>query len=288
MGIAVSAAETHLLAGMPDPVVALKFRNVITALHAIGPGERWRWGTQTPAGRETAVVLVPSAPIRLQNAGSDPKNVPPGTLVFLHPHRPTALYAGQSGTVVSAWIPWEALGEIETSVRVPSTRIAPSALGRGLHALIVSLLAEPSTQSPLTDYLVEQMLTEMVFGVLVEAAPRVDLVGGHRHAIEKARSLLLTRRADPEYDVEALARDMHMSIRHLQRLFAAEGSTVASELRRARVNLARGLISNPENLVLDIAEIAWLSGFGEAAKMRRAFAWAGLPSPRKLRDAMVR
>lgn len=288
MGIVIDARTAMQLLGerREHPLVARRHRGVLATQHALEPAAPWTWAAQPADGEEIAVMLIAAVPLTVLGSDGESHDVPPGSLCFLHPHRAAKVTAASAGTAMCAWVPWYALAEIESGMGAPSEVVAGSVLGRGLHAFLSSLLTQPSDPTVYTDYLVERLIVEMVFSVLVEAAPRVSVEGRKGSGIDRARSLMLVRRADQDFGVAALARDMHLSVRQLQRLFAAEGSAPAEELRRIRVELACELMNDADYAPLGIAEIAEHSGFADAAGLRRAFALAGLPSPRTVRRAV--
>ncbi|VXB76253.1 Helix-turn-helix domain-containing protein [Microbacterium sp. 8M] len=279
----VAAVMRLLGAGRQNPLVAQRYRSVLATQHALDPAAEWRWSAQPAGGDAFAAVLLSAVPLRVVDGDGARAEAPVGTLCFLHPHRTVTVAAATAGTTMCAWVPWDALAEIESGVRAPGEVIALSTIGRGLQAFLTSLLTQHADPTVYTDYLVERLIAEMVFSVLVEAAPRVAVEGRKGSGIERARSLMLVRRGDRDFGVAELARDMHLSVRQLQRMFAAEGSAPAEELRRIRVELARELMSDPDYAPLGIAEIAEHAGFTDAAGMRRAFALSGLPSPRAVR-----
>lgn len=85
--------------------------------------------------------------------------------------------------------------------------------------------------------------------------------------------------ADPRFDVNALARLLHVSRRQLYR--HASGGGVASMLDERRVVAACALlVSRPD---LTIAEIAERSGFGMRSRMRAQFALRVGRSPAQYR-----
>ena len=286
MEIVLDARATMLPRGVTQEQldVARRFHGVLATGHTLQAGAEWWWPAGAADGEESAVMLIAEIPLAVLCDDGPRQQAPPGSLCFLRPHHDTRVIAVGSGTVMCLWVPWSALSEIEQVLPSRGEVIAPSPLGRGLEAFLSSLLTQDAESTAVTDRLVERLLAEMVFGVLVEAAPHV-LHDGEAARLERARSLMLTRRAERDFGVVALARDMHMSVRQLQRLFAAEGSAPAEELRRIRVELARELMSDADCAPLGIAEIAAHSGFPDAAGLRRAFARSGLPSPRIVRRA---
>jgi AraC-like DNA-binding protein len=76
-------------------------------------------------------------------------------------------------------------------------------------------------------------------------------------------------------DVGDVAHAMHMSARTLQRRLEQEGTTFSEVLDRARLQVARGLLSNS---ALPLAEVAFRLGFSDVATFSRAFKrWTGMP-----------
>ncbi|KJL31175.1 helix-turn-helix domain-containing protein [Microbacterium azadirachtae] len=286
MGIVVDTRATMLPRGMRQEQldVARRFHGVLATGHTLQAGAEWWWPARPADGEESAVMLIAEIPLTISCDDGAPQQAPPGSLCFLRPHHDTRVIAIGAGAVMCLWVPWSALSEIEPVLPGTGLVIAPSPLGLGLQAFLSSLLTQHTEPTVITDRLVERLLAEMVFGVLVEAAPHV-LHDGEAGRIDRARSIMRARRAERDFGVVALAHDMHMSVRQLQRLFAAEDSAPAEELRRIRVELARELMSDADCAPLGIAEIAAHSGFPDAAGLRRAFARSGLPSPRIVRRA---
>ncbi|GAB6858978.1 helix-turn-helix transcriptional regulator [Microbacterium xylanilyticum] len=269
--------------GHESALVARCFRDVLVTRHARDAVD-WRWLAQAADGGEMAVVLTADAPLRVIGADGVARDAPPGAVCFLHPHRRARIVT--TGAVTCAWVPWRALAGIESELRAPEEVLPVTALGRGLRAFLASLVTADAESMLTTDHLVERLVAEMVFGVLLEAAPR-PAGGGAVSRIDRARSVMLARRAEQGFDVSALAGDMRLSVRQLQRLFAADGSAPADELRRIRVDLAREVMREDRRGGLRIGEIAERAGFGDAAALRRAFALAGLPAPRTVRRAAL-
>jgi AraC-like DNA-binding protein len=74
---------------------------------------------------------------------------------------------------------------------------------------------------------------------------------------------------------DAIAADLHMSTRTLQRRLDDEGTRFSDVLERARERRARELLAD-ESLAL--AEIAYRTGFADLATFSRAFKrWSGMP-----------
>jgi AraC-like DNA-binding protein len=84
------------------------------------------------------------------------------------------------------------------------------------------------------------------------------------------------RGGDPS--LEAIARQMHLSGRTLQRKLQAEGSSFADVLDRTRRSTADVYLRRRE---LALTEVAYLLGFSEQSAFTRAFQrWYGMPPSR--------
>lgn len=87
---------------------------------------------------------------------------------------------------------------------------------------------------------------------------------------DRARALIARLHTDPSTSPATVAEIMGVPLRTLQRAFAAQGSSVAREIRRARVHAAQALLradSASESRALHTAREA---GFGSVVTMRRA------------------
>ncbi|MFI8193977.1 helix-turn-helix domain-containing protein [Streptomyces sp. NPDC085946] len=113
-----------------------------------------------------------------------------------------------------------------------------------------------------------------------EAAERTmkDLFGRLLGAGDAAESYWITandfvRRNlhDPDLDVSRVAKAVGVSTRHLARVFAEHGSTVAQFIQTARLQHARTLLLDDSRAAASIADIARLSGFRSASQFSRSF-----------------
>ena len=98
------------------------------------------------------------------------------------------------------------------------------------------------------------------------------LPGAEDFSAEVRRVLGATlRRGDAR--ISAVAKELAMSGRSLQRRLNAEGSSFREELDRVRSELAVRLLSEGE---ADVREVAYLLGFSEPSAFHRAFKrWTG-------------
>lgn len=91
--------------------------------------------------------------------------------------------------------------------------------------------------------------------------------------LARARVALARNGQRLEYSAEALARALGLSLRQLQRLTQAQGTTVQELIDEARATRARELLRDAE---LGLGEIAFLLGYSNDRSFRRAFKrWTG-------------
>lgn len=278
----VSAVMRLFARGSTHPVAIRRYRSVLATEHVVETGDTWEWGRQPHGSEAIAALVFAESPLRIVSELGE-SVLSAGEVAFMHPHRQTTIESLRSSSGISVCVPWEALREVEDGVQPPGQIISATPLTAGLMAFVTALLNQQETPTVYTDYLVERAIVEMSFGMLLESAPKSVVGTRDVRVIDRARSLMLLHRADPDFGVAALATHLHMSTRHVQRLFAAEGSSPADELRGMRLDLAREMLGDSDYDTLSVGEIAAHAGFGTAAAMRRAFVAREMPLPSRVR-----
>lgn len=92
---------------------------------------------------------------------------------------------------------------------------------------------------------------------------------------DRVRELLRQQLADGDLRVRALARELHMSVRTLQRRLEEDGHTFASVLDGVRSDVARALVGAGQ---IPLSDVATRLGFSEFATFSRAFKrWYAVP-----------
>ncbi|WP_309127804.1 AraC family transcriptional regulator [Microbacterium sp.] len=268
------------------PTAARRHRSILVTSHTFDGRADWMWNAQPEGGDAIAGLAFADAPLRVRR-GADVVEIAVGEASFLHPHRAATIETVAPGTGMSVWLPWDSLQEVENGVQTPGHVMSPTPLTAGLKAFLTSLLTQQETPTLYTDYLVERVVVEMAFGVLLESVPKNVSGARDSRSIDRARSLMLLRRSDPDFGVAELAGELHISTRHVQRLFAAENSSPADELRGMRIELANELLGDPAYDPLTVAELALHAGFKTPAALRRAFASRDLSLPDRARRNRV-
>ena len=125
-------------------------------------------------------------------------------------------------------------------------------------------------------------LLEMLDPQLVKA---LEEQRAQRSISEQVKWILKRLLAGARPDVSAVARELGLSDRTLQRRIVDDGSTFRQLLLEARQELAREYLNRPE---MDVAEVAYLLGYEDSNSFYRAFrTWEGT-TPAQLRSALRR
>jgi AraC-like DNA-binding protein len=119
--------------------------------------------------------------------------------------------------------------------------------------------------------------------------PQLDRALEERHTrrsiSDQVKWILKRLLAGARPDVSAVARELGLSDRTLQRRIVDDGSTFRQLLLEARQDLAREYLNRPD---IDVAEVAYLLGYEDSNSFYRAFrTWEGT-TPSQLRAELKR
>lgn len=213
-----------------------------------------------------------------------------GDTVVLPGHEPVVLECTPNARLLAIEVP--ELEVRDAAVGGMSRVVRPTPLTDACRDFALQALGSDRPATTHTSYLVERLLVEMTFGILIEARESAAIVpsrGTGRSAsvrpLQRARTIMLLRREDPAFGVDELAKEMHISVRQLERVYSGVGTSPARELRRLRAERADALLRDERYDALSIDELASHSGFANATALRRALSAEGLPGPRERRTA---
>nr|WP_315268854.1 helix-turn-helix domain-containing protein [Microbacterium lemovicicum] len=258
-----------------------EYRSAIVSAHR-PRGPRWHWSPRTDVARTTVMIFATEGRVALSPDLLDADE--PAVGVLIHSTQQADIHWSEDARATVVWLDTDNVVDASVPEAPSPFALAGTPLNHGMLTFASSVARRAEVQTRVSSYLVERLLVEMAYGVLlerVETEPPSLQSGRPSH---RARMLLLLNRADPDYGVEDLARDLHMSMRNLQRLFAREGTSPAAALRALRLELAQSLLGDTQYDALSITEIARHSGFSNTAAMRRAFQAHGAKSPAELRS----
>ncbi|MFI6044579.1 helix-turn-helix domain-containing protein [Nocardia sp. NPDC051321] len=109
-----------------------------------------------------------------------------------------------------------------------------------------------------------ELLKGVALGHIDDVEPRLTPA-----LTQAAKNLADRRLADPELSPTALARELNVSIRTLQRAFAAEGASIAAYIQHRRLEEARLALTAPNHL--SVSELAAYWQFADRSHFIRAF-----------------
>lgn len=253
------------------------YRSVMVTAHRVHSTE-WRWTARPTEPRTTAVVFATAGTMTM--GGRPPED---GAGLIIDSTHSAAMRWAPDSTATVVWFETRSLVEGDAPLSPSPIRLRRTALACGLQAFAESLTQQPDVQTSVSEYVVDRLLVEMTHGAVLEHR---DAVAAQRQALRplhRARMLLLLNRTDPDYGTSELARDMHVSTRQLQRLFAKEDSSPAAELRDLRAQLALSLLRDRNYDHLTTGQIAAHAGFSNAPAMRRGLHAIAAPTPQAAR-----
>lgn len=255
------------------------YRSSMVTTHQVRSLE-WTWAAQS--GERPLTALVFSSKGALALAGREPEL---GSAVLLHNTHNAAVRWTNGSTATVVWLETDSVVDANVPLSDHPVTLQRTLLAKGLQAFAESLTDRSEVQTTVSEYIVERLLIEMAHGTLLEHR-EMDTV--HRQALRpmhRARMLMLVNRADPDYGPELLARDLHVSTRQLQRMFAKEGTSPGAELRNLRAELALSLLRDRNYDGLTTSQIATHAGFTNAAAMRRGLHAIAAPTPQAARTS---
>jgi len=156
--------------------------------------------------------------------------------------------------------------------------------GAALSAFVSALSPEQVAKAALpATMLVDQLgallaLTASELNVPLPVATRPEVALGGR-----ILDLIGQRCSEPGLVAADVAGDVHVSVRTLHRILAAQGTTFGEELISARTALARRMLASRPFDRLTISEVGFRSGFTDASHFARTIRQRTGSTPRQLR-----
>ncbi|MEU9173775.1 helix-turn-helix domain-containing protein [Streptomyces sp. NPDC048420] len=230
--------------------------------------------------------------VGLQTCGSgvvvqDERSAPlsPGQFAFYDTTRPYTLHFPSRFEMVVFQMPRQSLGLPESDLRrITGVTIGPE---QGLASMVAPFLskltAEAATCRPEVAELLARNVTDLLSTVITEQLGR-DLAGtdaAQHTLLLRIRTFIDAHLTDADLSAETIAAAHHISVRHLQRLFQAQGATVSGWIRGRRLEECRRELGRSRRSRPAVAAVAHRWGFLSAAHFSRAFRTAYGMSPRE-------
>jgi AraC-like DNA-binding protein len=207
--------------------------------------------------------------------------VRPGGFVVYDSSRPFHAFVGPDGgpnPSLVLQVPRGVLHVPQNSVDARCATVVSGAAGPGrlLRQFLRGLAEEYEGCTAHDRQLLGESVTVLVTALLAQYEPGDD--GSVVPAESRARHLYLSavrfvadHLSDPELTPDAVAHRHHVSLRYLQRVFQAEGTSVRAHIRRTRLRHCARDLADPAQARVAVGVIAHRWGFPQHAQFTRAF-----------------
>lgn len=209
----------------------------------------------------------------------------PGELAIYDTSVEYGLHLTDSFDMLVAVIPRRALRVADRELTDATARTISTAEGAGalLRPLLLSLRSTDQGSS-LAIPLIEDAVADIVSAVVRSSAP-VDSLGSGETVLLSARAFIEAYLGDPTLCPTAVASHHHVSVRHLQKLFAYDGHTVAGFIRQRRLERCRRDLADRAQSHRSVGAICAANGLVDASHFSRLFKQAYGESPRAYRES---
>ena len=199
----------------------------------------------------------------------------PGDLALYDTSRPYRLVFEQDFRMLVLMLPRELmplrphqLGEV-TARRISGSSGLGAVLAPFLSALAARSLAGDVQASPQVRDAVLDLLEATCRSVLEEHAGVPD--AGRDALLLRLQGWVDERLTEHDLSAAAVAEAHHVSVRYVQKLFQAEGTTLSAWIRNRRLERCHRDLVDPTLRDVPVAAIAARWGFGEATTFTRAY-----------------
>lgn len=286
-----------------NEMAALRYAgSKVDAAYADFTGEMWSWNLgplamlrpRTHACRVTRTPLAGSGPrliLHLQcrgigryAQGNDVARLEPGDAVLCSTNAPYRIDLTRHETLVVEFpraLLEERLGALDgwLVVKLPGT--SPSL--RIFHDFLLSLWQQGYRELHHEGW--EDEVVSLFADMLAMALRGADFERAKREepaVAQRVRAIVEARLQDPQFSVVAIAGECNLSVRAVQKVFAAMGTTASAYIQERRlVRAGEKLLAYPE---ATITQIAFDHGFNDSAYFTRCFRRHNGVTPREFRS----
>lgn len=223
-------------------------------------------------GRDDVMLVMPSVPMTVEQPGREPLRLARGDAALLSLARPQRIVMEQPGATWALRVPHADLARrlprLESS---PMRALNPHAPTMQLLRRYGRLLESDPLCGPAVQQLAARHLQDMLAVALRESPGGDDEDSLAAARVQAVRADIAAHLSRGYLSLRWLAERQGLSVRHLQRLLAAAGTSYQEALRHARLQAAHAMLQEPRNAGLSVAAIAQACGFPESSALNRAF-----------------
>jgi len=236
-------------------------------LHAVADDDEWEWTGGEEFGYFGVVFPVDAAEVRVDDVDDELHQAP-----VLVRHGRSMTLRWSRGAAATVWIPTDAINDLGVDIdRVPERPALTSSALAGRSYITTIATVRPSL-SALEALVLERTLLDIAFGLFVAAGEHEVVATTRVSTYLRVRLHFESRFTDPAFSVRSAASEVHVSERHIERMFASRGLSPSAYLRTLRVDFARALIAARAETGMTMQAIARQSGFASARTLRRVLA----------------
>ncbi len=174
------------------------------------------------------------------------------------------------------------------SQRLTARRLGGDGLGGIVGRMLRDLVVAPPELSAAGGVRLADEVAELVTTVAGELVPAPSPTRAGADLLRRVDAHIAEHLGDPDLGPATVAAALFVSTRHLHRLFAHRGGTVAQHIQRMRLERCRRELHDPRSAGRSITDISRRWGFTDLATFSRAFRTAYGMSPSEWRAARAR
>ena len=225
-------------------------------------------------GQDDLVLVMPSVDMTIEQPGREALRAGAGEALLLSQARAQSIVFEQTGTTWAVRVPRADMARMLPRLgEAPMLALRPSPM-LGLLQRFGRLLEAEPLQGAASQRLAARQLQDMLAVALGQSPDYAARAEQHSLAavrLHAARADMAAHLGRANLSLPWLAARQGLSARHLQRLFAAHGTSYEETLRHTRLQAAHAMLQEPRNAGMSISAIAHACGFSEASALNRAF-----------------
>ncbi|WP_434445465.1 helix-turn-helix domain-containing protein [Lentzea sp. E54] len=210
----------------------------------------------------------------------------PGDLAIYDTSRPYRISFGDDFRMTIAMFPRKLVRLPEHHMAgLTAVRLAgDSGLGSLIAPLMKGLSAELSATRPVIATHLGDAVVDLVTAAFAQQMQQpLDGPASHRALLARVGKFIDDNLHDPDLSSKAVADAHFVSVRYLQKVFEAEGTSVSAMIRGRRLERCRRDLADPRCAGVPIANVGHRWGFTDPAHFSRLFRGAYGQSPREYR-----
>ena len=298
----------HIVTQVGQPALADRVIGEMASRFEIQDDSVFQFSAETRVLGDTSITLTTQSPFRFTgNSHVDPALIHigfllSGRLTVSFNSDPTEVFAPATAYALPGWevVTIESSGItrgldiqlpqarlVDRGVRIRYDRLhldAAASLGTPLRLFALAVVDAAWSPSMVGSLVVERTIEDLMVGMFLEeqgyAMDSDDLRAGLR---ARATAQIVSKHVTAGLNPAAVAQQLGVSLRHLQRAFEGSGTSVAQEINRARAASAMLVLSSPTSAGLTLAETAARAGFGSVFELRSALRAHYDTSPSEIR-----